>query len=461
MQKTVFSKVEKGAFFLSLFLCVDGYTTEHPAQVKESVQISKEFVGGMELISKMNPLGPELCSNNNDIRTTIAGRNLMLVKDDRGIAIIVTGSGPRYDTTIKKRIEACFKAPVLDVFDLMVEKESEILRDQISDFVDILRIQKMKLGNNNKIDKISVNAIATSVRHMIRQGATVANELVTLLGKIGIKNVEYPNRVSKQIIIPQNTKNDYETFVKTVDKYGIQLKTNVQYGLISMINTMMCWCEKLAPYEEQNLLENLKSALESLLKHAETNTERLASDLFSEIRFIKKDLGNIRLQDAKQQYALAHFLHSEQLAYIWLMKLSTNPISYMYTQRGMCETCNPFMLKALRSAPTKVGIMATYLANRPGREQKIEIDGTYELDTDGVTMHIAYEPKYLPLVRIIDKNATRTNQTEQNTTDVNLKKSIDFEKTVLNELAQKTSTPIKQFSEDEFQKWVNEQKAKL
>ena len=142
---------------------------------------------------------------------------------------------------------------------------------------------------------------------MLRQGSIVANELVTLLDKNGIRTVDDQNKVSRQVIITQNTKNNYETFVKTVDKYGIQLKTNVQCGLISMINAMMCWCEKLAPYEEQNLLENLKSALENLLKHAETNTERLASDLFSEIRVIKKRLWSHTVAGHKTTLCISAF----------------------------------------------------------------------------------------------------------------------------------------------------------
>ena len=139
------------------------------------------------------------------------------------------------------------------------------------------------------------------------------------------------------------------------------------------------------------------------------------------------------------------------------MKHSANPVPYLYTQRGMCETCNPFMLKAFSDAPTRFYILSTYAANRPGRDQDIEIDGTYELDSNGTTMSLEYKPKYMPVVRIRDQNSAMLNQDIKSTDDENFNHAVNAEKTVLNELSKKKwSSDVRT-----FQDWVAEQRGTL
>lgn len=104
------------------------------------------------------------------------------------------------------------------------------------------------------------------------------------------------------------------------------------------------------PFEDQTLLTNLEQAFLALEK---LPPKDFVKAMVSKARSIKMDIGDIKLGSDEQQYALAHFLHSEQLAYTWMLRKGNHPKNYMYTQRRMCETCNPLIIRMFRTCPTK------------------------------------------------------------------------------------------------------------
>ena len=118
------------------------------------------------MVASMNPLPPVPAQA--EIVLTIMGRNLMVVEDESGPKIVVTGSGPRYDSSSKQALGTIFKCAVLDIVDLMTpdEESSREMRDVFLAFSGILELKETlaQFNKKNKIDARRANLIKTGLK---------------------------------------------------------------------------------------------------------------------------------------------------------------------------------------------------------------------------------------------------------------------------------------------------------
>ena len=404
-----------------------------------TIPISTEFSQGIDILSKMNPLPPPhplplqfTITDGAVITETIRGRYLLLVVAMKGTSIIVTGSGPRYDSKSKINLERIFHLKVLDVIDILLyEKSSEdvtLMRNDIFNFDAIRQINALNLGQKGKrnISPTNISIITKLIQSINeRHHSSDLTKTKTLLESF--KSLKENGTLENAAI----------QFGKETREALVEFEPLVKSVVATFIDSIKRLAEELKPYNPSTFYDSLLQALSTL---KEIDTYKTVKQILSQTtKSVAKDIGDIQLCPS-QQYALAHFLHSEQLAYAWLIHKARTPKNYMYTQRGMCESCNPFMLQAIRELRNidHFYILSSYTANRPSREKDLEIDGTYTLSTTGITYRLTKEP-YLPVVRLrlsmdSEKDTVALLIEKEISPDPNLSSMISYEKSILSSL---------------------------
>lgn len=406
-------------------------------ECSSTIPINSEFLKGIDILSKMNPLPPPhplpsqfTIAEGAVITGTIRGRNLMLVEDASGISVIVTGSGPRYDSKSKINLEEIFHLNVLDVIDILLyEKAPEdvaLMRNDIFNFDAMRQINDLNLGQKGKqnISQINISIITKLIQSINeRTPSSCLSKTKTLLESF--QTLKEKGTLGNAAI----------QFGKETREALAEFEPLVKYEVAILINSIKQLAEELKPYNAPTFYDSLLQALSTLEK---TDTCQIVKQILSQtIKSVAKDIGDIRLLYSLQQYALAHFLHSEQLAYAWLIHKAKNSKNYMYTQRGMCESCNPFMLQAIRGLKDidHFYVLSSYAANRPSREKDLEIDGTCTLSTTGITYRLIKKP-YLPVVRLrlsmdSEENIVSPFIEKEISPDPNLSAMVSYEEEIL------------------------------
>ena len=419
--------------------------------------IAVEYLARIDPLPPPRPLPAEFGMEEGTVITsTIRGRNLMLVQDDSGISIIVTGSGPRYSSRDKGILKGIFKVnAVLDSVDIILSllpseyfsnslllsghfpNPSDGTRDVIFLFDKVRQMNDLNLGNKGKQNVSKVNIA------LIKK---LKDDVISLACHKNFEKVEYLLNII-------NKDDEEKTLNRAGNKLGIacknaltELEPITKIAITAIMRGLQLLATEQVPYDDTTLMRNLNDAIKSL-EHRIENEEGGICGIVKEfvsqsIQSVAKDIGDIHLCTAEQHYALAHFLHSEQLAYAWLIHKARRPKNYMYTQRGMCETCNPFIIRVFRNCPVNFYILSTYPAQRPGRDLDIEIDGTWRPDlSSSVTLEQKIKPivltarvKYPPIIRIRNFSQAPKAVTGQLATDPGLQCGIDAEKSYLRSL---------------------------
>lgn len=390
----------------------------------EGISVARGFIEKIELLAQMNPLPPPhplpaifKMEDGAIITSTIRGRNLMVVQDELGSTVIVTGSGPRYDSQEKNELKRIFNvAEVVDIVDIIPYEtgqapyldSSDNIRDIIFIFDKMRQIQDLKLGSGGKVNIPHVNI-------------SLIKTLVTDIQKLDLhKNFPELGKFLKSYSDRDVGKNLSTAGVVLGNACKIainELRPTAEKAITAIINGMRSLTCVVAPYDGP-LKEHLCAAITALEQRTDKDFCEVIKGIVSQkTKSVAKDIGDISLDNPLQQYALAHFLHSEQLAYAWMRLRAKNPKNYMYTQRGMCETCNPFMIRVLKSYPEKFYVLSTYPAQRPGREPNLEIDGTWSVPASDhgeqtVLINVKGTAKYLPVVRARDEKMPSVDNTE-------------------------------------------------
>jgi hypothetical protein len=393
-------------FFMQFYSSV-AIATNDPLPQNSSITISKDFIDKAKLIMFYNPLdclidGIRSSEGQELIDITVKGRNLMLVQDSKNMCVIVTGMGPRYDSILKENLEALFQCHVLDVLDITPMchteeffyskgiKDNATIKSIVRDFIHLYRYLDAALRIIADKQKTQINFSRAQKLH--------AN--LFSLSPIYNKNAEH----MKKLVSPSQIselKNIYEALdqhIRLKEKfYKIdslatlydqisELKTVLQPVIRSFIFELLDGIETMRVefmMFEQELSINAHAAIQSLRKlDIDTIVENLCLGGRKNIPSDLGALGNTTfIKNETQMFALGKLLHSEQLAIKWFKnstQLKLNPLPIIFTQRAMCETCNPFVMQYFAWSYTPVAVLYAIPANRS--ERKFTEIVKYKLD---------------------------------------------------------------------------------
>jgi hypothetical protein len=327
--------------------------------------------------------------------STFGGRNLMVIqgKDQKStptVAIVVTGIGPRYPTILKMRLSTFITdCQIIDIVDLISTspQESNNIRDSI---------QLCALFN---ILKNCSNAQLKTLRQKFKwcyercveilQGVDLAyyNEEDSKFFKqvkdfLQINSIQDPDDTA----LLQVASRIKSQGLPIVNDRAIKLIKLFFERLIIVFNDLI----KISP--KSNIFHNAIIGAQSLMN--QQSIPDLCEQICSKVS-MNAGLSTIK-ENSEQLYCLEHSLHSEPLAVYWCKKNKFTEATF-FTHLGKCETCNPFMLVALKNLfPMKQTLIfsflpATRIFSLPKffvppdkstsliRRQDIEIDSIFDL----------------------------------------------------------------------------------
>jgi hypothetical protein len=422
-------------FITGLFCCYEFVTATVDKQLllpEKTTATIESFVGSYFLgISKRimdynllsgydkRSVPPEIKGDINFIKSVITGRNLVLAETICGCradscVIIVTGIGPKYDCLQKERLERIFGCKILDILDVVpvvfntiptVLGEGELGID-ISKITGILTPDQIEEFSALSTNPDELKAI---VRDLVHLGAHLDYIIDATRGKkkyqlspdvleVRLSNAkkELENLIN---MIPSN--NIFSKLRSKLETISTQEIKDKQYAknlrsilpmsnsIIELAHTAMKIVfagiadviEVTAPYqpfsnEAKRALALLMSAPidETIASLATTGKVGDLAGVSIPALKLKDPAFNQQLLKHQDENALSCFLHSENL--LIYHDIATGQGFFtrkIFTQRGMCETCNPALIEYARYNKGW-GVISAVPAYRKGRLPGMEVD---------------------------------------------------------------------------------------
>lgn len=462
------------AIVSAYLLCFSSFAT---LQIQ---QPSQQFFTLCQNVMQFNPLSKDqifiIDSKPQDlINKTVMGRNLMVVEDNDGCHVIVTGIGPRYHSGLKAQIQNIFGCQVLDLVDLLPLEQADVIKwnqnventfqiqqgeqkNQIQQLRTMIRdlpwiykyaeealrsMQKLpeNLQQNQEFHKLT-NITKTVLNDALKglQGIQFCKLWLNKLNEIDFLDNKGDLKLSReQLQKLNNLKNKLQKLKE------LNLEDTVKKAINLILNKMLLMFTELQQYQSSILKKNVEQSIQALQQKFSDNFLNEVKELCSiTSQNIPKDMSNIQLSNKFQQYALAHFSHSEQLAVYWSRHFTKTQKPYFFTQRGMCETCNPFVIQCVQQKflPHNFYVFSQLEANRPTRPLNTEINFYTEssleqlkgIQTNFQYIQIQSNRPIQFIYRIKIGGINEKQQEQEETKDEPLKEAIEEEKQFFKQL---------------------------
>lgn len=357
------------------------------------------------------------------VTETIFGRNLALVKNPEKVVIIVTGTGPRYGVDAKIKLNQIFGCPVLDVFDIMPLENSvrlfcdkmNIEKEKTVEAKDLLRDTIHLFRNLSKLSEANTN-IQKSLRSKKQSGMSskLATDLALFMENIreilernpSIVDVLAEGAISVEEMLPEvstvlDSVNNYVRAASNSQQEIKSKKSEAESAVSRFIENHISALSGRLTDIVQGIVSNFLDDIEVLAVKYKESLPTMSSGSVQALADLKKlllpdvverlcnlttstissDTGTFEdKQIAKgKRECLGHLLHSEVLAIEWVSQNAQgNSIPFvLFTQRGMCETCNPAVrlyCKRLGCTGVRPILIYSIPARRPGRTYNLAPD---------------------------------------------------------------------------------------